>query len=456
MNKKIVIPIIVCLVLIIGIVGFIIWNNRIVSTITLDINPSIEINLTKVEKVKSVVALNEDAKDIIDNDLNGKTLKDAIDDISKLVIEKGYIDDDQVVIILYSTGNIKNEEIESEIRDTFAEQNINAEIVVIENITKEDEELAKRYNVSPAKISYIKSVVMDNENIGLESLINKSATELNEMKNTGNYCDDGYILDGSRCLKEIERLSASNGEVCPRGYLEYEGKCYDETPSMENDNLYCNEEFTLENDKCKRTLTIDAETNYTCNEGELMRASDAKLPVQGNDDKMYCVDKSTGQAPILRCLYNPGHIMIGGKCYNGPAPTINGGCPNGDTLVNGSCYSLDDEDQWQCPNGGIYHKSQNSVPELCPDTLKYTEAIVTGYSCPDNYALSGTKCVQDEIEDAQRERVCPNGYTLVNNDRCINYNKTTQKENGFVCEGENAKLKGNMCIIYEAVEAKHN
>ena len=42
------------LLLLIEICGFIIWNNRIVSTITLDINPSIEINLTINEKVKSI------------------------------------------------------------------------------------------------------------------------------------------------------------------------------------------------------------------------------------------------------------------------------------------------------------------------------------------------------------------------------------------------------------------
>ena len=43
MKKKILIP----TILIIGIISYILYNNRIVSTITLDINPSIEINLTK-------------------------------------------------------------------------------------------------------------------------------------------------------------------------------------------------------------------------------------------------------------------------------------------------------------------------------------------------------------------------------------------------------------------------
>ena len=61
MKKKIIIPVIVCLIIIIGITGFIIWNNRTVSTITMDINPSIEINLNRNDRVNSIVALNNEA-----------------------------------------------------------------------------------------------------------------------------------------------------------------------------------------------------------------------------------------------------------------------------------------------------------------------------------------------------------------------------------------------------------
>ena len=71
MKKKIIIPVIVCLIIIIGITGFIIWNNRTVSTITMDINPSIEINLNRNDRVNSIVALNNEAKDIIES-LGGK------------------------------------------------------------------------------------------------------------------------------------------------------------------------------------------------------------------------------------------------------------------------------------------------------------------------------------------------------------------------------------------------
>ena len=58
MKKKMIIPMIVGFVLIIGIIGCFLWNNKTVSIITLDINPSIRINLNKKNEVKKIIAVN--------------------------------------------------------------------------------------------------------------------------------------------------------------------------------------------------------------------------------------------------------------------------------------------------------------------------------------------------------------------------------------------------------------
>ena len=51
MKKKVVILLFSILILVI-IIGIMYWNNRVVSTINLDINPSIQIQLKKNNKVK--------------------------------------------------------------------------------------------------------------------------------------------------------------------------------------------------------------------------------------------------------------------------------------------------------------------------------------------------------------------------------------------------------------------
>lgn len=456
MKKKIIIPIIVLLVLIIGIISFIILNNRVVSTITIDINPSIEIGLNKKEKVVKVKALNEDAKKLVNKKYNNKTLDETFELLVTDLIDKGY--DNNMNVILYADGKIKDEDVSKKMEFIFGKKDIHAEIIVIEEITKEDKELAKKYNISPAKASYIKTIVKDKENISVDALANKSVNELNETQRTGKYCDSEYTLEGDWCIKEIDRIKASTGEICPNGYLEHEGKCYEEVGILEKDNYICRDEFTLKNDKCVRVHTMDAiPSKFTCTSGVEKTRLELGLTFAEAGDANYivCVDTSNGTHPVSPCETNDGteYTYAGGTCYWHRAPVIAEGCP-GKIQVNGECW--DDASNILICVGARDGRQYNSRDEFCEGSIRYIDPVVSEYKCDDeNAKLSGNKCVIEEIEDAEKERYCPNGYTLVNNDRCINYKKTANKENGFVCNGENVKLKGDTCVIYEMIEAKN-
>ncbi len=457
MKNKIFILVAILLLVVLGVVGFILTNKpneEDLSIITLDINPSIEIKVNKDNKVKSITALNDDAKEIVKDVENGdleESLKKLIDNL----YSSNYLEERYVVIIMHVEGT--NNNYEDIIRRNFEEKEAYAEIITINEISKEDKELAKKYNITPAKAAYINAISKET-NIDVEVLANKPAEELKDTKERGTYCDDGYILEGDWCLKETNRVPATNGQVCPEGYLEYQGKCYEEKPSEETGVLKCRNGYTLKNEKCIRMVTENAFPNeYECSKGELKKKSEIGLSVGGSGDDTYvCADTSTAKEPVLRCLNNSGHIMINGKCYNGPAPTINGGCPNGDTLRNGWCYSLDSYDQYECPDGKIYEKSKGSVPKYCPDTIKTTKPTIKSYKCNEGFTLDDTKCIKEETEDPEREKKCPDGFTTVNNDRCINYNNIKAKVDGYYCENEHARLRGSTCVIYEMIEAKHN
>ena len=435
MKKKFIITILICLLLVIGIGGFIIWNNRTVSTVTLDINPSIEINLDKNDKVKSIVALNDDAKDILNDNLKGKTIDKTLNLIIDRLIEKRYADKDYLLeIVLYSEGNISNKELENKLKENLEKKKISSNIITIDKISKEDKELAKKYNISPAKVSYIKTIIQDNENINLEDLANKSVSELKETKETGKYCEKGYILEGDLCLKEKEIVSATRGEVCPRGYSEYEGKCYEEIKAIENNNYICNEGFKLVDNKCIMNEVTDAFGK--CDSGTF--------------DNGYCVKKELIGNAEEYCRLTPStDILMNHKCY-GPKPTINGGCLNGDKLMNGGCVDMNSyyESDYRCKSGDLEsnHKCYKTVKKS-PDS----------YYCEENAKLEGTKCVINRTEEPLKEMSCPNGTIPIDDgNRCLNLNKIATKESGFVCEGENTRLKGNQCIIYEMIEAKNN
>ena len=80
---------------------------------------------------------------------------------------------------------------------------------------------------------------------------------------------------------------------------------------------------------------------------------------------------------------------------------------------------------------------------------------MTEYKCSKDYTLNGNKCEKEETAKPMHEKYCIDGYTLVNNDRCINYDKTTIKVDGYVCNEENTKLKGDYCVTYEIIDAIH-
>ena len=445
MQKKIELIVVGCVFLIIFIVSAILLSiNKVETTITLDINPSIEIGLNKNNKVISVSALNTYAKKVVEKK---DDLVETIKAICNNVIEKGFVTDENVSVLVYADGKVKADDVSNYVREAFNAKKINADITIIEKVTEEDKELAKKYKITVAKAAYINSI--NAEGLNPETFVNKPVNEIKETKERGKYCDKGYTLDGDFCLRETRRVKATSGEACPKEYTEYKGICYEGTSIQDTGRFYCEGNFTLEGQECVFRETVSATTEYKCDKGELVKKGDLYTIGIGDAEKMVCVDKSTGKAPTLRCLLNSGHIMINGQCYNGPAPTINGGCPNGDTLRNGYCYSKDDGTQYECPDGHIYGKI-----DYCPDTFTYYNPTITGYKCNEGYTLEGTSCKREDRTPAREERVCPTGYTKTDDDRCINEIRTADKVSGYICTDENTRVVGNECVYYQIVEAK--
>ena len=455
MKKKIIIPIgIVALFLVIGFIIF--DNNKIVSTITLDINPSVQINLTKNKKVKNVMGLNDDAKEIVTKEYNNKSLDEAFELLITKLIDKGYTKDKNIDVIVYAEGDISSEDVASKVEFNFGKEDIHTEVIVINTISAEDKKLAEKYDISPAKMVYIKSITKEYENINVEEIINKPVSELMETKETGKYCETDYMLEGDWCLKEKERVSAIRGEVCPAGYTEENGKCYEETNS--NDEEYCEGNGVLKDGKCIGTVSQNAQPIYSCSTGELQKKGDMGFTAKeaGDANDLICIDLSNATHPVSPCDTNDGteYIVYGGKCYWHRAPVIESGCP-GKIQIGGFCW--DDASNIYICEGFRDGERYSSPNGFCPGTTKYTLPNITGYKCEDEDAvLNGTKCTKEEIKPAFHKTSCPKGFTMNNENKCINYNNSVSMENGLVCENENSRLEGNMCVIYEVIEAKFN
>lgn len=192
MKKKIVIIIGVVVVLLLGSVGvyLIINNNRnnnnivetpkekeeVVSTVILDINPSIKIELNKDNEVIKVTALNEDAKDLVNDSYKGINIKNAIKEITTKLYDKGYLKGD-TTILLNTTGIIKNEMIKELFSEELTLKKVKYEIIVPE-ITDSSKELAQKYQITESKATYLEEVIKSNPDLKIEDLVDKSINEI--------------------------------------------------------------------------------------------------------------------------------------------------------------------------------------------------------------------------------------------------------------------------------------
>ena len=68
--------------------------NAVASVISLDVNPSVELDVNRQEKVVSAVPLNADANEILDGmDLKGADLNVAVNAIMGSLLKHGYVDE---------------------------------------------------------------------------------------------------------------------------------------------------------------------------------------------------------------------------------------------------------------------------------------------------------------------------------------------------------------------------
>lgn len=188
-NTKIIIPIFVGLVVILS--GVLVYLNlkkeeievkrkfddKIVSTITIDINPSFKLELNKDNKAINILSLNDDAENIEINDYKGKDFNKVFDNITKELIEKEYVNE-KAYILLNIGGKIKEEDVKKVITDSFKSNNINAEIIV-PTITDSSKELAKKYNITESKAAYIEQIVKNNTKLKIEDIVENSVKDIN-------------------------------------------------------------------------------------------------------------------------------------------------------------------------------------------------------------------------------------------------------------------------------------
>lgn len=218
--------------------------NAVASTVSIDVNPSIELKLNKDRRVLDVIPRSDDAQDVIGNmDLKGADLDVAVNALLGSMISKGYISD-MANSILVSVDNA-DKETASALQDMLMEE-IDAAIgndaisgAVIGQVITEDDELSKaadEYGITLSKAQLIKQITAQNPTLKFEELVSLPINDLNllkkgdtgELSSIGSASDQGYIgtdraveiaLEYSDMRKEDAKylkadIDYENGAIC--------------------------------------------------------------------------------------------------------------------------------------------------------------------------------------------------------------------------------------------------
>ena len=171
--------------------------NAVASVVSLDVNPSIELKVSRNEKVLVCTPLNEDAKAILADmsngaDLKGAKLDVAVNAIVGSLVRNGYLDSISSAIMI--SVEDKNADRAQKLQQELASavdgvlQTSEAKAAVLTQTLTQDagrEQQARENNISTGKAALVNRVLALNATLKFDALAKLSVEELKDLAEAG-------------------------------------------------------------------------------------------------------------------------------------------------------------------------------------------------------------------------------------------------------------------------------
>lgn len=163
-------------------------NNAVASLVSLDVNPSIQLEVNKNEKVLSATPMNDDGAEILaDMDLKGTQADVAMYAIIGSLLQHGYVDElaNSILITVEDDDQARGEKLQQELTAQADAALANAQVngAVLAQTLQNSEELsqkAQECGISTGKAALIQAIVAGSNNTKtFEDLVGLSINELN-------------------------------------------------------------------------------------------------------------------------------------------------------------------------------------------------------------------------------------------------------------------------------------
>lgn len=211
-------------------------NHTVDAVVSLDVNPSVEIQVNKKDRVMAVNPLNEDGRTIVgEMDFSGSSLEVAVNALIGSMLQNGYLNE-LANSILISVDN------DDPVRGAALQQRLTEEVnkllqtdtftgaVLSQTVSKDEElrQMAEQYGITQGKAQLIREIMAGNALHTFAELAPLTINELNlllraeaaaptHVEITGTASDKAYI--GEAKAKEIALQKAG---VSADGLVKYE------------------------------------------------------------------------------------------------------------------------------------------------------------------------------------------------------------------------------------------
>ena len=190
--------------------------------VSIDVNPSIELEVDADERIIIARALNDDGKKVLSGmKLEGTDLNTGVNAIVGSMLKNGYIDElrNSVLVSVSGDGSIDTAALEAKLMQEVSSALDGAGAVVAQNLDDIDDDtrkLAERYGISVGKAAFIEKIIELNPTLKVEELAPLSINELCLLANgkeiggtlySGSTSDKAYI--GAERAKSIALSHAS-------------------------------------------------------------------------------------------------------------------------------------------------------------------------------------------------------------------------------------------------------
>ena len=172
-------------------------TNAVASVVSLDVNPSIELKVSRSEKVLACAPLNDDAKTILADmgngaDLKGAKLDVAVNAIVGSLVRNGYLNSmsSAIMISVEDKDTARAEKLQRELTgtvDSVLQTNEATAAVLTQKLTHDAarEQQARENNISTGKAALVSRILAINPELKFAALAKLSVEELNDLAEVG-------------------------------------------------------------------------------------------------------------------------------------------------------------------------------------------------------------------------------------------------------------------------------